>query len=96
LRPDPKISSKKEIEEWFKYQDQLQFNKKIDKQMRKEIERYLEGKKSIYDIFTSNPRSEGRRGFCLSKFFEKEDFQKICSIMNIDLNNLKNLFYKII
>jgi len=42
--------NQKFIEEYKRYLDQLEFSKKLDKQMREEIERYLNSKKSIDEL----------------------------------------------
>jgi hypothetical protein len=41
---------KKQIEEWFIYLDQVEFGKKLELQMRNEVERYMEGKTSIDEL----------------------------------------------
>lgn len=44
------IKYQKEIEAWLLDTKQKKFNKKLDKQMLDEIERYMRGKKSIDDL----------------------------------------------
>lgn len=44
------IKYKKEIAEWFIYLDQQEFGKKLEKQMLKEIERYMDGKETIEEL----------------------------------------------
>lgn len=44
------IKYQKEIEEWLLYTKQEKFNKKLDRQMLAEIERYMMGKKSIEEL----------------------------------------------
>ena len=44
------IKYKKEIAEWFTYLDQQKFGKKLEKQMLREIERYMSGKESIEEL----------------------------------------------
>jgi hypothetical protein len=41
---------KKQIEEWFIYLDQVEFGKKLELQMRNEVERYMEGRSSIDEL----------------------------------------------
>jgi len=41
---------KAEIEAWFVYLDQVEFGKKLEEQMRNEVERYMEGKTSIDEL----------------------------------------------
>jgi nucleoid-associated protein YejK len=41
---------KEEIEAWFIYLDQQEFGKKLEEQMRNEVERYMEDKKTIEDL----------------------------------------------
>ena len=44
---DLDVKYQKEIEEWLLYTKQKKFNKKLDRQMINEINRYMRGKKSI-------------------------------------------------
>jgi len=46
--------NQKLIKEYKTYLDQLKFSKKLDKQMREEIERYLNSKKSIDELMKEN------------------------------------------
>ena len=41
---------KKEIEEWFIYLDQVEFGKRLEKQMLKEIDRFILERKSIEEL----------------------------------------------
>ena len=45
------IIYKKEIEEWFEYLDQQEFGKELEGKILAEIERYMEGKKTIEELF---------------------------------------------
>jgi len=42
--------NQKLIKEYKTYLDQLKFSKKLDKQMKEEIERYLDNKKNIEEL----------------------------------------------
>lgn len=44
------VKYKKKIDEWFIYLDQIKFGKKLEKQMLKEVDRYLATRKSIDQI----------------------------------------------
>jgi len=44
------IRYKKEIEEWFRYLDQVEFGKKLEKQMLEEIDRFVSERKSIEEL----------------------------------------------
>jgi hypothetical protein len=44
------IKYQKEIEEWLLYTKQEKFSKKLDRQMLAEIERYMNGKKTIEEL----------------------------------------------
>jgi len=44
------VRYKKEIDEWFVYLDQQNFSKKLEKQMLKEIDRFMAEKKTIDEI----------------------------------------------
>lgn len=44
------IKYQREIEEWLLYTKQEKFNKKLDRQILAEIERYMMGKKSIEEL----------------------------------------------
>lgn len=41
------VKYKKKIEEWFVYLDQIKFGKKLEKQILKEVDRYMATKKSV-------------------------------------------------
>jgi hypothetical protein len=41
---------KEEIEAWFVYLDQQEFGKQLEKEMMIEVERYMEGKKTIEEL----------------------------------------------
>jgi len=44
------IKYKKEIEEWFIYLDQVEFGKRLEKQMLQEINRFMSDEKTIDEI----------------------------------------------
>ena len=44
------IKYKKEIEKWFVYLDQQEFGKRLEKQMLKEIDRFISERKSIEEL----------------------------------------------
>lgn len=44
------IVYKEEIEAWFEYLDQQEFGKELEGKMLAEIERYMEGKKTIEEL----------------------------------------------
>jgi len=44
------IKYKKEIDEWFNYLDQQEFGKMLEKQMLKEIDRFMAEKKTIEEL----------------------------------------------
>ena len=41
---------KKEIEEWFTYLDQIKFGRKLEKQILKEIDKFISKRKSIEEL----------------------------------------------
>ena len=51
---DLDVKYQKEIEEWLLYTKQKKFNKKLDRQMINEINRYMRGKKSIEKLIKKN------------------------------------------
>lgn len=44
------IKYQKEIEEWFIYLDQVEFGKRLEKQMLEEIDRFISERKSIEEL----------------------------------------------
>ena len=44
------IKYKKEIAEWFNYLDQVEFGKRLEKQILKEIDRFISERKSIEEL----------------------------------------------
>ncbi len=50
VKRDLQNTYKKQIEEWFIYLDQVEFGKKLELQMRNEVERYMEGRSSIDEL----------------------------------------------
>jgi len=58
---DLDVKYQKEIEEWLLYTKQKKFNKKLDRQMINEINRYMRGKKSIEKLIKKKfPKPEFR------------------------------------
>ena len=44
------VKYKKKIDEWFIYLDQIKFGKKLEKQMLKEVDRFMATKKSTGEL----------------------------------------------
>lgn len=44
------VKYKKEITEWFNYLDQVEFGKRLEKQMLKEIDRFISERKSTEEL----------------------------------------------